>query len=75
MKVGDTVKAGQEIVVLEAMKMENSVTTDYAGTVKQILAHPGDNVATDAVLVERSYSSLRPVYPKKAARVLRAAFF
>ena len=51
-KVGDTVKAGQEIVVLEAMKMENSVTTDYAGTVKQILAHPGDNVATDAVLVE-----------------------
>ena len=35
-KVGDTVKAGQEIVVLEAMKMENSVTTDYAGTVKQI---------------------------------------
>ena len=52
LKVGDTVKAGQEIVVLEAMKMENSVTTDYAGTVKQILAHPGDNVATDAVLVE-----------------------
>ena len=47
-----TVKAGQGIVVLEAMKMENSVTTDYAGTVKQILAHPGDNVATDAVLVE-----------------------
>ena len=51
-KVGDTVKAGDEIAVLEAMKMENSVTTDYAGTVKQILAHPGDNVATDAVLVE-----------------------
>ena len=51
-KVGDTVKAGDEIAVLEAMKMENPVTTDYAGTVKQILAHPGDNVATDAVLVE-----------------------
>ena len=50
--VGDTVKKGQVIIILEAMKMENSVTTDYAGTVKQILAHPGDNVATDAVLVE-----------------------
>ena len=51
-KEGDTVAVGQTLVVLEAMKMENSGTTDYAGTVKQILAHPGDNVATDAVLVE-----------------------
>ena len=51
-KVGDKVNTGDTVVVLEAMKMENSVTTDYAGTVKQILAHPGDNVATDAVLVE-----------------------
>ena len=49
---GDLLSAGDIVVVLEAMKMENSVTTDYAGTVKQILAHPGDNVATDAVLVE-----------------------
>ena len=51
-KVGDTVKAGDEIAVLEAMKMENSVTTDYAGTVKQVLVQPGENVATDAVLAE-----------------------
>lgn len=51
-RVGDTVKAGDEIAVLEAMKMENSVTTDYAGTVKQVLVQPGENVATDAVLVE-----------------------
>ena len=34
------------------MKMENSVTTDYAGTVKQVLVQPGENVATDAVLAE-----------------------
>lgn len=51
-KVGDQVKAGQEVAVLEAMKMENSVTTDYAGTVKQILVQPGENVATDAPLME-----------------------
>ena len=50
--VGDTVKKGQVIIILEAMKMENSVTTDYAGTVKQVLVQPGENVATDAVLVE-----------------------
>ena len=51
-KVGDKVKANQEILILEAMKMENSITTDYAGTVKQILVEPGETVATDAVLVE-----------------------
>ena len=51
-KVGDEGKAGQEVLVLEAMKMENSVTTDYSGKVKQILVQAGDTVATDAVLLE-----------------------
>ena len=50
-KVGDAVKAGDEVVVLEAMKMENSITSDYDGTVQQILVAEGDNVATDAVLL------------------------
>ena len=50
-KVGDAVKAGDEVVVLEAMKMENSITSDYDGTVQQILVAEGDNVATDAVLM------------------------
>ena len=51
-KVGDTVKRGQKVMILEAMKMENSITTDYAGTVKQILVAEGQTVATDAVLME-----------------------
>ena len=51
-KVGDQVKAGDEVLVLEAMKMENSITTDYAGEVKQIFVAPGQNVATDAPLVD-----------------------
>ena len=50
-KVGDTVNAGDEVVVLEAMKMENSITSDYSGTVQQIAVAEGDNVATDAVLM------------------------
>uniref|UniRef100_UPI004055FE56 biotin/lipoyl-containing protein n=1 Tax=Alistipes sp. TaxID=1872444 RepID=UPI004055FE56 len=50
-KEGDTVAAGQEVVVLEAMKMENSINSDYAGTVQQVLVAEGDNVATDAVLL------------------------
>ena len=51
-KVGDAVKSGQEVLILEAMKMENAVTTDYAGTVKQILIQTGETVATDAPLIE-----------------------
>ena len=51
-KVGDEVKAGQEVLVLEAMKMENAVSTDYSGRVKQVLVQAGDTVATDAVLLE-----------------------
>ena len=34
------------------MKMENSITSNYAGKVKQIFAEVGDNVATDAPLIE-----------------------
>ena len=50
-KEGDTVKAGDEVVVLEAMKMENSITSDYEGTVQQVCVAEGDNVATDAVML------------------------
>ena len=50
--VGQAVKAADQVVVLEAMKMENSITTDYAGVVKQILVEPGEIVPTDAVLIE-----------------------
>ena len=51
-KVGDKVTVNQEVLTLEAMKMENSITSDYAGTVKQILVTEGQNVPTDAPLVE-----------------------
>jgi len=51
-QIGDEVKAGQEVLILEAMKMENAIATDFAGKVKQILVAPGETVATDAVLME-----------------------
>ncbi len=53
-KVGDKVTAGQEVVLLEAMKMENSITSDFTGYVKQVLVAVGDNVATDAIILEIS---------------------
>lgn len=51
-KRGDTVKKGQEELVLEAMKMENSIESDYAGTVKRIFVEVGQSVQQDAPLME-----------------------
>lgn len=48
--VGDAVNAGDIIVILEAMKMENEIVAPAAGTIKQILVQKGSNVDTDAVL-------------------------
>ena len=51
-KVGDVVKRGQTMVILDAMKMENNITTDYAGTVKQVIVEVGEAVPANAILVE-----------------------
>ncbi len=48
--VGDTVKAGDPVVILEAMKMENSLGSPCDGTVKQLCFGSGDSVTKDAVL-------------------------
>lgn len=48
--VGAQVKKGDAIVVLEAMKMENSLTAPCDGTVKSLSCKAGDSVAKDAVL-------------------------
>lgn len=50
--VGDTVAVGDVVAVLEAMKMENEITSEVAGTVSAIKVKKGDTVETDAVLVE-----------------------
>jgi 3-methylcrotonyl-CoA carboxylase alpha subunit len=48
---GDTVEAGQELMVIEAMKMELSLKAPRAGTVAEVRAAGGDFVEADAVLV------------------------
>ncbi len=49
---GEHVEAGQPLAVVEAMKMENILRAEKAGTVRALGAKPGDSLAVDAVILE-----------------------
>jgi acetyl-CoA/propionyl-CoA carboxylase biotin carboxyl carrier protein len=49
--VGQAVEAGQAVVVLEAMKMENQILAEKSGTVKEIKVAPGDTVGAGDIVV------------------------
>ena len=51
-KVGDTVNAGDTVLLMEAMKMENNITAEFGGTVKAILVEAGNQVQSGQALVE-----------------------
>ncbi|MBL6990473.1 MAG: acetyl-CoA carboxylase biotin carboxyl carrier protein subunit [Bacteriovoracaceae bacterium] len=51
-KVGDQIQAGQKILVMEAMKMENVINSTFSGKVAAILVSEGDNVGQDQALIE-----------------------
>lgn len=48
---GDTVKAGQVVAILEAMKMENEIQAEYDGTVTAVNVAKGDSVLEGAAIV------------------------
>ena len=50
-KAGDEVKAGQGIVVVEAMKMQNEMKASHAGRVVEVRVHDGDTVGAGDILV------------------------
>lgn len=52
--VGDTVKKGQVIIILEAMKMENNINADKDGKITAINVSKGESVleGTDLVIIE-----------------------
>jgi len=50
-KVGDTVKVGDKVLILEAMKMENTIVSEFSGQVKEIKVNKGDSVLEGAELV------------------------
>ncbi|MBO8139766.1 MAG: biotin/lipoyl-binding protein [Thermosipho sp. (in: Bacteria)] len=49
---GQKINAGDKLLVLEAMKMENEIKSDVSGVVKSILVKEGDSVETGQALVE-----------------------
>ncbi len=50
-KAGDAVNEGDEVVILEAMKMELPVVAEASGTVKEVKCNKGDAVEAEAVLI------------------------
>lgn len=49
---GDAVKAGEELAIVEAMKMENVLRAEQDGTVKELLAGEGDSLMVDQPILE-----------------------
>jgi propionyl-CoA carboxylase alpha chain len=49
---GDHVQPGQPLATVEAMKMENILRAEKAGTVKELMAAQGDSLTVDQVILE-----------------------
>jgi len=49
--VGDSVKEGQTLMIIEAMKLENEIQSSYSGKIAQILVKEGDDVRNKDVLI------------------------
>ncbi len=52
MAEGDDVEPGQPLATVEAMKMENILRAEKAGTVAELRAAEGDSLAVDQVILE-----------------------
>jgi acetyl-CoA carboxylase biotin carboxyl carrier protein len=51
-KPGDQIEAGQDVVILESMKMEIPIAAEFGGIVKEVIASEGDFVNEEDVLIE-----------------------
>jgi len=51
-KEGDVIKSGDNLLIMEAMKMENDIKAEKSGTIAAIKVSEGDSVLQGAVLIE-----------------------
>jgi len=49
---GDVVEDGQQLCIIEAMKMQNVIKSEVNGKVKKVNVKAGDSVVVDEVLIE-----------------------
>lgn len=49
---GQTVAEGQELLIVEAMKMQNIIKSEVEGKIKKVNVKPGQSVAVDELLIE-----------------------
>jgi propionyl-CoA carboxylase alpha chain len=49
---GDTVKAGQDLAIVEAMKMENLIRSERDGSVREVFAGVGETLTVDQPILE-----------------------
>ena len=59
-KPGDEVKAGDTVLIYEAMKMENDLASEMSGKVKRVLVGEGDVMSTDQPLIEFEGAPVAP---------------
>jgi pyruvate carboxylase subunit B len=50
--MGDTIKQGEAVLIIEAMKMQSRVPSPIDGTVKAVYVKDGDDVKTDETLIQ-----------------------
>ena len=60
-KTGDTVTKGQSVIILEAMKMENNIASEYSGKVKRIFVKEGTPVQAGTKLEKKRTGCIKPV--------------
>jgi propionyl-CoA carboxylase alpha chain len=51
-EAGQSVRAGEQVAIIEAMKMQNIIRAERDGVVKAVLVAAGASVAADEVLIE-----------------------
>ena len=49
---GEQVEAGQDLAVVEAMKMENTLTAERAGSIASVATQEGDSLSVDQIILE-----------------------